>query len=97
MTAATANMPQDRASASGLKGRFGGLAFAGVGGVSSGLACFGDYRILPAAGAGLPIAVSKDIGMKMSIGLARRRTFEGPLYLRRRGVPSRRKRRSRGC
>jgi hypothetical protein len=53
-----------------LKGRFGGVVFAGVGGVSSALMDFGDYRILPSAGAGVRIAVSKDFGMNMSIDFA---------------------------
>lgn len=53
-----------------LGGRFGFVVFAGVGGISDKFTNFDNYRILPAAGAGLRISTSKDFGVNLSIDYA---------------------------
>jgi len=50
--------------------RFGGVVFAGVGGIAPGIDRLGDSTVLPAAGVGLRFAASKKYRINMSLDAA---------------------------
>lgn len=63
-----------------LFGRFGGVVFAGVGGIAPKLGDIGDSRLLPAAGAGIRFLVSKSNNVNLRVDFAVGRDSHG-LYV----------------
>jgi hypothetical protein len=61
-------------------GRFGVVAFAGVGGIAPSLGNLGDGKVLPAVGAGLRWQVSKETPINLRIDYARGKDSDG-LYI----------------